>query len=303
MSDSPHSEFILDDERDGWWNEGFLELMARRLELHRVERALDVGCGHGHWGQLWARRFAEGATLLGFDREPEWVERASARARALGLDDRFGYRVGDALDLPVEDGAYDLVTCQTVLMHLAEPERALSEMLRALAPGGLVLLAEPCNAASLLVFDSPKRAASIADTLALVRFHLTVNQGRLALGEGDHSFGARLPELVAATGLEEVRVHLNDNANPVFACRERSPAQRRMLAATVANIEARVWLWERREAERLYRAGGGDLEIFELDYEAFMADARAFVAAVRDGSYSCVGGSQHYLVSARKPSA
>ena len=301
MTDSPHSDFILNDVRDDWWNNDFVSLMAQRLDLSHVRRVLDVGCGHGHWGHLWARHFAQDATLLGVDREAEWVAKATSRAAELGLASRFQYTQGDALTLPVPDGTFDLVTCQTVLMHVSDPEQALAEMIRALAPGGLLLLAEPCNAAALLVFDSPKRQASIDDTLQLIRFHLICNQGRMALGEGDHSIGTRVPELVAQTTLSDIQVHLNDKSTPMFASRARNPTQQRILESTVKNIEARVWLWQREEAERLYLAGGGTPAQFDQDYGVFMADSQAFVDAVNDGTYSTVGGSQHYLISARKP--
>ena len=300
MSDTPHSDFILNDARDDWWNSDFIGLMAKRLDLGRVRRVLDVGCGHGHWGQLWARHFAADATLLGLDREPEWVDKAQARAAQLGLESRFRYTQGDALQLPVPDCSFDLVTCQTVLMHLSNPEQALAEMIRVLVPGGLLLLAEPCNAAGLLVFDSTQRQASIDHTLQLIRFHLKCNRGQTSFGEGDHSIGPRVPEMVAQTDMRDIRVHLNDQAIPVFGSRARTPSQERALATKVQNIEARVWRWNRDEAERLYRGGGGSADEFQSDYDVFMADAQAFVDAVADGSYSTIGGSQHYLISARK---
>ena len=45
--------------RDIWWNQDFLELMARRCRVENVSSVLDVGCGAGHWGPTWSpvRRF------------------------------------------------------------------------------------------------------------------------------------------------------------------------------------------------------------------------------------------------------
>ena len=42
-------------------------------------------------------------------------------------------------DLPYEDGAFDLVMAAHVLEHLADPHRALAEMVRVLKPGGILL--------------------------------------------------------------------------------------------------------------------------------------------------------------------
>ena len=41
---------MLDEpSRDFWWNEDFVELLARRVRLADAEAVLDVGCGIGHW--------------------------------------------------------------------------------------------------------------------------------------------------------------------------------------------------------------------------------------------------------------
>ena len=120
MVNTPHSAAVLTDLRDRWWSEDFLELLAARLGLHDCERVVDVGSGHGDWGQRLLRHLAPHATLDGVDREVSWVERATERATELGLAPRCQYRVGAAEQLPFADGAFDLVTCQTVLMHLKD---------------------------------------------------------------------------------------------------------------------------------------------------------------------------------------
>src|SRR5215510_6888703 len=88
-----HSAEYFGDTRDYWWNLDFLELMAKRLSLDRVQDVLDVGCGVGHWGQLLAKVLPRRARVQGVDRDPLWVEKAGARATACGLADRFNYQV------------------------------------------------------------------------------------------------------------------------------------------------------------------------------------------------------------------
>jgi hypothetical protein len=39
----PHSAEYFGESRDFWWNQDFLELMAKRLQLAQVESVLDVG--------------------------------------------------------------------------------------------------------------------------------------------------------------------------------------------------------------------------------------------------------------------
>src|SRR5438067_989004 len=138
---TPHSAAFFGDFRDFWWNRDFLELMARRWNLSAVQSVLDVGCGIGHWGRILLPLLPEHAKLTGIDREPEWIEKANT----LGDRERTSYLEGDVMALPFEDSSFDLVTCQTVLIHLQDPLGAIREMMRVAKPGGLIVTAEPNN--------------------------------------------------------------------------------------------------------------------------------------------------------------
>src|SRR4051812_44633049 len=145
---SSHSAEYFGDTRDFWWNQDFLELMATRWHLGAVREVLDVGCGVGHWGQLLSSLMPSDARVTGVDRDPFWVEKATERARAAGLEGRFNYSAALADALPFPENTFDLVTCQTVLIHAKDPRATLAEMIRVVRPGGLVAVAEPNNVAS-----------------------------------------------------------------------------------------------------------------------------------------------------------
>src|SRR6266568_7607996 len=87
-----HSAEHFGDTRNYWWNLDFLELIGKRLSLDRVQDVLDVGSGVGHWGQLLANVLPHTARVQGVDRDPLWVEKASGRAAARQLADRFSYQ-------------------------------------------------------------------------------------------------------------------------------------------------------------------------------------------------------------------
>ncbi|MFD0904525.1 class I SAM-dependent methyltransferase [Actinomadura sediminis] len=121
-----------------WW---FRERRARLArELRRLprpfpgERALDVGAaGGGNTRVLAAHGWRALATDL--------AEEAVAIARARGLD---ALRA-DARDLPVESGAFGLVTAFDVLEHVEEDDRVAREIARVLRPGGTALVSVPCD--------------------------------------------------------------------------------------------------------------------------------------------------------------
>jgi SAM-dependent methyltransferase len=115
-------------------------LLSRADELgvpRERRRVLDVGCGLGRHAPALAAAFD---SYLGVDISPRMVEAARELHRDLG---NARFETGDAVELPgLDPGAFDLVTCQLVLIHLpteADVKRAVARLVEVLAPGGLLL--------------------------------------------------------------------------------------------------------------------------------------------------------------------
>jgi SAM-dependent methyltransferase len=296
-----HSAEYFGDTRDHWWNADFIEMIGRRWEADRLQRVLDVGCGVGHWGRTLARILPETATLIGVDREPRWVEQASERAAAADLGSRFGYRQAAAEALPFEDGTFDLVTCQTLLIHVADPTRVVSEMIRVARPGGLVATAEPTNGAALLLdaiaLGEPPDAAG-----RLAQFQLVCEHGKRILGEGDNLLGEALPGLFARLGLEAIEVRQNDSCwsmvPPYSSAFEAAQAEEAQDA-----VARDIGLWDEPTTRRYFLAGGGQARDFTQSWDAVLALRRRTAAAIRANRYSRAGGGPFYLVWGRRPAA
>lgn len=98
-------------------------------------RLLDVGCGPGTLTVDLARRVS-GGRVVGIDRAPDVLQQAAAHAvsAAVAVD----FAVGDVYALAFPDAAFDVVHAHQVLQHLTDPVRALREMRRVLAPGGIL---------------------------------------------------------------------------------------------------------------------------------------------------------------------
>jgi len=130
--------------KQGWSSFAPTEMVTasvapRLVELAGIEagmRVLDVACGTGVVALTAARL---GAHVTGVDLTPKLIERARENAEIMGLD--VTWIEGDAEALPVEDAAFDVVVSQFGHMFAPRPELALSEMLRALRPGGTIAFA------------------------------------------------------------------------------------------------------------------------------------------------------------------
>jgi SAM-dependent methyltransferase len=302
MEQRPHSApFLQSAFRDYWWNLDHIEVWAGRVGLDDVRSVLDVGSGVGHWGRLLSHVLPPEATVAGIDREPRWVEEATANAAEAGLGDRFSYRLGSAEELPFDDQSFDLVTCQTVLIHVADPRQVIDEMVRVTKRGGLVVASEPNNRALTLMVDSVSAEDSVEERLDLVRFYLTCERGKIALGDGNSSLGDLVPGYLNQAGLEAVQACQSDKVSlmiPPYA----DAAQEALKEAFLWDAEeGGGWGWTKEEARRVFEAGGGDPAVFDGMWERRLHEARRLAAAVENGSYHTAGGDVLYLVSGRRP--
>jgi Methyltransferase domain len=116
------------------------------------------------------------------------------------FESRTGVRFGNEVDpfvafsrLPFPEASFDLVTCQTVLIHMPDPGAAVDEMVRVARPGGLIVAAEPNNVARALMFDSISFYDPVDEILARARLQLICERGKAALGEGNNSIGDIVP--------------------------------------------------------------------------------------------------------------
>ncbi|WMS43714.1 class I SAM-dependent methyltransferase [Acuticoccus sp. MNP-M23] len=95
-------------------------------------RALDVGCGEGRFCRMLANA---GIAATGLDPTPALIDEARTR-------DTLGqYVIGTAEALPFEIGRFDLVVSYLTLIDIDDIDRAIAEMIRVLAPGGTLLVA------------------------------------------------------------------------------------------------------------------------------------------------------------------
>jgi len=96
---------------------------------------LDIACGTGYGVGLLGRT---GRFVVGVDIDAE------AARQALGeCGSNAGILLGDGLQLPFEDGRFDVVTTFETLEHLHDRAGFLGEMHRVLREGGTMLLSTP----------------------------------------------------------------------------------------------------------------------------------------------------------------
>jgi SAM-dependent methyltransferase len=129
-------------------------------ELQPPARVLDLGTGTGVAAQTVARRF-EGAHVTGVDLSPAMVAQADAQLPS-ELADRVGFQVGDASELPFDDGAFDLVTLANMIPFF-------DELARVTAPAGAIVFSFS-RGAETPIYVPPERLQRELDRRGFAEF-------------------------------------------------------------------------------------------------------------------------------------
>lgn len=294
-----HSEQYFGDQRDFWWNRDFIELMAKRWRLHEVNMILDVGSGQGHWGMTLYPFFAKNAKLIGVEPEAQWRKIANEKANNFKLESAISYIEGAAEALPFPDNHFDMVTCQTVLIHVADPVVALKEMKRVLKPGGLLAVVEPNNAVPEIIMNNLIWDCPVDEISNLIKFQIICERGKEALREGNNMRGDLLPYYLSQIDLNDINSYLSDMADflipPYY-----SPREQAVVKHYIESSEKEFYVWNKKDTHRYFMAGGGVESEFAMYWDLAMRRVQLTLKGFKDKTLYISGGAVFYLTSGRK---
>lgn len=192
------------------------------------DRVLDVACGTGVVARTAAEGVGASGAVRGVDINPDML--ATARRAAEGVSPRITFQRADAMDLPFDDGAFDVVLCQEALQFLPDRVAALDEMRRVAAPGGRIA----CS-----VFRSLEHHPVYRAFAQVLGEHAGADAERMmgspfALGDADVLRGAAVQ-----AGLRHVEIHVSVGQERFPSVEEfvRQEAASSPLAAPLAALD------------------------------------------------------------------
>jgi len=118
---------------------GGLEATKELIEACHIDKdsyVLDIGCGVGITACYLAKEYS--CKVVGVDLSEMMVERSNERAKRKGVEDRIKFIVADAQNLPFEDCIFDAVISESVNTFMKDKQKAVSEYVRVIRPGGYV---------------------------------------------------------------------------------------------------------------------------------------------------------------------
>jgi arsenite methyltransferase len=206
--------------------------LRRRALVHDAlgaqpgERVLDAGCGPGFYVAELLDRVGPEGSVVGVDASPQMLAMTATRAPRADL------REGDVTALPVEDADFDRALSVQVLEYVADIPAALSELHRALRPGGRLVIWDVDWATVSWHSDDPARMERF---LRAWDEHLT-----------DPTLPRTLSARMRAAGFEEVDMQGHPFVTDDLSKETYAGSLVPLMADFVGTDEAQSWAAEQR---------------------------------------------------------
>jgi ubiquinone/menaquinone biosynthesis C-methylase UbiE len=203
------------------------------LQLGPGERVLDAGCGLGDDVYRMADLVAPGGLVIGLDSSAKLIEKAKSDKRSRVLPVEF--HVGTLRQLPFADESFTRCRIDRVLQHVREPWIAISELVRTLNSGG-VLLAYDNDWGTFSVTSRDQPLTRILEDAWCDSF-------------ANRWIGRELKGYFIEAGLSNVTIHPSvsliddfDTADKVYNLRRT--VQRAIAAGDVSEDQGSAWVME-----------------------------------------------------------
>ncbi len=129
---------VLSFRRDVAWRKRMAGFLQDRRELVLLDLATGTGDQIFH---LMAGG-ADIASAVGMDMSEQMLAVGREKVQKQDMGKRIELSVGDAVEIPSDDGLFDVATISFGIRNVVDVSRALSEMLRVLRPGGSAMILE-----------------------------------------------------------------------------------------------------------------------------------------------------------------
>jgi SAM-dependent methyltransferase len=240
--DGISERFVPDQDRGRLIEVEHIARYQWAAQAARGRIVLDAGCGAAYGSRLLADGGA--SEVIGVD-----IAASVLESVAPSMPDNVTLRTGDLRRLEFEDDSFDLIACFEVIEHFTDPSTVIDELVRVLAPAGILLVSSPNrgvyqadNPHHLHEFTPAELKAELERRLVnvtLVRQHdyvvsAVLTDDAYATGDGASIEDVTLRKLVGATP--------GDEAYTIAIASDAAPPQLTQLATLTGTLELTEWL-------------------------------------------------------------
>jgi ubiquinone/menaquinone biosynthesis C-methylase UbiE len=172
------------------------------LKIPSDSRCADIGCGTGTMAREIAALIGNGGHVDAVDISAEQIELAR-KASNSAESAKLNFSNGNIYDLKLSPNTYDLVFSRFLICHLEQREKALSNMVALLKPGG-----------KLLVVDIDFHTMFTIPPTQIYEEYSAYARKRQQIIATDYEVGPKLATMFKSSGLKNIKVDL---AQPIFS--------------------------------------------------------------------------------------
>ncbi len=150
------------------------------------------------------------------DNDPHWIETIQSLSEQSTPFSSIRAVQANADSTSLPSSSFDIVTCQTLLLHVPDPAAVLKEMIRLCKVGGTVLLVEPCNVVNRSQLYEAIALGDIDDAPKLLKAWLAYHKGAKMKSGMNYDIGLVLVEILGGLGIK--RKDIWGYGNPKLLC-------------------------------------------------------------------------------------
>lgn len=189
---------------DQKWRDNVVKMVAS----HKPDVIMDIATGTGDLVIKMAQQ-TKASKLIGLDISPGMLEVGKIKVKDEKLNDRIEMVVGDSENLKYSDASIDAVTVSYGVRNFEDLEKGLSEILRVLRPGGILVILETSVPTSFPYKQGYYLYSNlIVPTLGKLFSKDKTAYGYLSESAANFPYGDKFNNILKKVGFKNVESHL-----------------------------------------------------------------------------------------------
>ena len=199
--------------RSLYLNIDYLQFLVEKVwKITKKVDVVDFGCGYGYLGLVLMPLLPNGSSYTGVDISEELINKGREIFKSVPFNHKF--IVSSANGVPEKADTFDIAICNSVLMHIPEPDAVLAEMKRITKKDGMIISCESnWNAVNALMYIDGIKKSKITDLGFLqILFERVYEKTKT-----DGNIGMKMPVIMARNNIKNIQARISDAVRIILA--------------------------------------------------------------------------------------
>ena len=199
--------------RSLYLNIDYLQFLIEKVwKITKKVDVIDFGCGYGYLGLVLMSLLPNGSSYTGVDISEKLINKGKEIFKELPFNHKF--ILSSANNVPEKDDTFDIAICNSVLMHIPEPDAVLAEMKRITKNDGMIITCESnWNAVNALLYIDGIKKSKITDLGFLQILFERIHEKT----KTDGNIGMKMPVIMARNNIKNIQARISDSVRIILA--------------------------------------------------------------------------------------